>query len=274
MQVNESIVINNYFNSYIIGLQAMNKLASTNLKTPSPLEYRGLRVITFAMIDAFHKRPAGTANRNFKSNREKFIDSEDYFLLEKQAVNIWRDTVEIKDNGTRLVLLTMTGYLMVVKSLTEVLDWNAQRQLIQKYFTLPTYKRLNRRSGDSGWFGKFDNRYDEILDRPLTDLETSQIGNSIITPKVLRCYMRILANRIPIESYTHDTHVISSDLIDLEKYLKDKSSVHIYEIHVELFNNVQDVITAFEIAEMLMILGWLQIPAPWLNGVINSWVRR
>jgi len=43
-------------------------------------EYRGQRVVTFRDIDEIHRRPEGTAYRNFNANREHFIDGVDCFL--------------------------------------------------------------------------------------------------------------------------------------------------------------------------------------------------
>ena len=44
-------------------------------------EYNGQRVVTFRDIDMVHNRPEGTAGRNFRKNREYFIEGEDYFKV-------------------------------------------------------------------------------------------------------------------------------------------------------------------------------------------------
>ena len=44
-------------------------------------EYRGQRVVTFKDIDAVHGRPEGTASRNFRANRERFIEGEDFYII-------------------------------------------------------------------------------------------------------------------------------------------------------------------------------------------------
>ena len=41
-------------------------------------EYKGKRVVTFKDIDTVHKRPDGTASRNFRENRQRFIRGVDY----------------------------------------------------------------------------------------------------------------------------------------------------------------------------------------------------
>lgn len=93
-------------------------------------EYNGQRVITFKDIDEVHKRPEGTARRNFNTNKAYFIEGEDYFV---------RNSYEAKTefgitapNG--LVLITESGYYMLVKSFTDDLSWAVQRELTNCYF--------------------------------------------------------------------------------------------------------------------------------------------
>lgn len=93
-------------------------------------EYRGQRVVTFRDIDELHHRPEGTARRNFNENKRHFIEGEDYFVRNSyEAKNEFGITAP---NG--LVLLTESGYLMLVKSFTDDLAWQVQRQLVNHYF--------------------------------------------------------------------------------------------------------------------------------------------
>lgn len=97
------------------------------------VEYRGQRVVTLAMIDQVHQRVDGTAARNFRENRQRFIDGADYSLLAKsQNLEIQGLDAEIPNRG--LIVLTEQGYLMIVKSLTDDLAWDVQRQLVNRYF--------------------------------------------------------------------------------------------------------------------------------------------
>lgn len=100
-------------------------------------EYNSLRVVTFKDIDAVHQRPSGTASRNFRANRERFIENEDYFLV-NQPDEIRRLGITRPQGGTpeATILLTESGYLMLVKSFTDDLAWNVQRQLVNCYFKL------------------------------------------------------------------------------------------------------------------------------------------
>jgi hypothetical protein len=93
-------------------------------------EYQGQRVVSLRDVDILHRRPSGTANRTFRSNSKFMIEDEDYFR---------RNTSEaIEEFGIKapngLILLTESGYLLLVKTFTDELAWTVQRQLIKTYF--------------------------------------------------------------------------------------------------------------------------------------------
>ena len=94
-------------------------------------EFRGHRVLTLKDIDTLHKRTDGTAKRNFQNNREYFINEEDCFVVQPFQKNEFR-TLGIPNRG--LTLITESGYLMLVKSFTDKLAWEVQRQLVKTYF--------------------------------------------------------------------------------------------------------------------------------------------
>ena len=98
-------------------------------------EYNGQRVVTFKDIDAVHKRPNGTAGRNFRTNRKHFIEGEDFYKITPDE---FRRTIGNMDSrqSNDVTLLTETGYLMLVKSFTDDLAWDVQRQLVKSYFRL------------------------------------------------------------------------------------------------------------------------------------------
>ena len=102
-------------------------------------EYNGQRVVTFKDIDAVHGRPDGTARKRFSENRKHFIEGEDYFIikpqdLENTGMSEKRTSgiEEVNNRGTALI--TEQGYLMLVKSFTDDLAWDVQRQLVNGYF--------------------------------------------------------------------------------------------------------------------------------------------
>lgn len=93
-------------------------------------EYNGQRVVTFKDIDMLHQRPDGTARRNFNENKTRFVLGEDFYV---------RNSYEAKSEfgitaPHGLILLTESGYLMLVKSFTDDLAWEVQRQLVNTYF--------------------------------------------------------------------------------------------------------------------------------------------
>lgn len=94
-------------------------------------EYKGQRIVTFKDIDEVHERLSGTADRNFRENKERFIEGIDYFKLAKNQNHEIRG-LEIPNRG--VTIITESGYLMLVKSFTDDLAWEVQRQLVNTYF--------------------------------------------------------------------------------------------------------------------------------------------
>lgn len=108
----------------------MNELQTINNTEILVKEFSGQRVVTFKDIDAVHGRPDGTARKRFNDNREHFIEGEDYFVRNSdEAKNEFGITAP---NG--LTLITESGYLMLVKSFTDDLAWEVQRELVKGYF--------------------------------------------------------------------------------------------------------------------------------------------
>ncbi len=97
-------------------------------------ELDGQRVLTLKDIDYLHSRIPGTAARNFRENREKFIEDIDYIVVTPdkfQSDEIRRFGIESPRGG---LLITESGYLMLVKSFTDELAWKVQRAIINNYF--------------------------------------------------------------------------------------------------------------------------------------------
>jgi hypothetical protein len=92
-------------------------------------EYQGQRVVTLRDVDEIHNRESGNARKRFNDNKKYFRLKEDYFVLNSDEAS---ELGFIAPRG--LVLLTESGYLMVVKSLTDDLSWEVQRMLVNTYF--------------------------------------------------------------------------------------------------------------------------------------------
>jgi len=105
-------------------------------------EYNGQRVVTIADIAIVHGISKKNIQENFRNNRKHFIENTDYFHLKgKKAIqNIWVGS----STTTQINVFSETGYLMLVKSLTDDLSWQVQRELVNGYF-----RTVNRSQGSA-----------------------------------------------------------------------------------------------------------------------------
>lgn len=106
------------------------KTVSINKADITVKEYQGKRVVTLKDIDLCHGRPDGTARKRFNNNKQHFIEGVDYFV--RKTDEAAKEYGVIAPNG--LVLVTESGYMMLVKSFTDDLAWDVQRQLVNTYF--------------------------------------------------------------------------------------------------------------------------------------------
>ena len=108
------------------------------------VEVNNERVITFKMIDELHGRIDGTARVNYNKNKAKFKAGKHFYHLKLKDGEVRCDglrefsTIAIKGldnihtNGN--IVLTLKGYLMLVKSLQDDKAWEVQECLIDSYF--------------------------------------------------------------------------------------------------------------------------------------------
>lgn len=100
----------------------------------TPKIYNGQRVVTLRDIDAVHQRPEGTAKRNFLANRDRLVEGEDYFKICVDEIRS-RKIFDISPNARGdVTVITESGYLLLVKSFTDDLAWQVQRELRAGYF--------------------------------------------------------------------------------------------------------------------------------------------
>lgn len=95
-------------------------------------EFKGQRVVTLKDVDNLHRRPSGTARRTYKANSKFMTEGEDYFV--RNTYEAFQDYGVKAPNG--LILLTESGYLLLVKTFTDNLAWMVQKQLINAYFKI------------------------------------------------------------------------------------------------------------------------------------------
>lgn len=120
----------------------MNEIIRINGHDLSVKEYNSKRVVTFKEIDTVHERPNGTARRNFNVNRKHFIEGEDFFV--RNSYEATKEFGITAPNG--LTLITESGYYMLVKSFTDNLSWDVQRELVNNYFNVakPTVTEIKK----------------------------------------------------------------------------------------------------------------------------------
>ena len=119
-----------------------NKLVKINNVELGIKEYKKERVVTAWDIGKVHKRDVGEINKIFNRNKDKFILNEDYFTLKTRDFSERFKTIQdfIPNNVKEIVLFTESGYLMLVKTFTDDLSWDIQRQLVKGYFKLKELK--------------------------------------------------------------------------------------------------------------------------------------
>ena len=100
------------------------------------IEHQQQPVVTFTMIDTAHGRPSGTARKRFNDNKRHFVEGEDYYPIDSDRLSEIRTIYPglFPDAMKRVTFFTETGYLMLVKSFTDDLAWQVQRQLVKSYF--------------------------------------------------------------------------------------------------------------------------------------------
>lgn len=122
----------------------MNQLIKINNTDLSVKEFNGQRVVTFKDIDMLHERVEGTAKRNFSDNKKHFIKNVDYYELSKNDVGTdFVLSYGFDKKAPKGMLLTESGYLMLVKSLQDDLAWKVQRELVNNYFRV---KEISKKS--------------------------------------------------------------------------------------------------------------------------------
>ena len=114
----------------------MNEIIIINNEKMEVKEYKNQRVVTAWDIGKVHNRDVGEINKIFNRNKDKFILNEDYFILKIKDFSERFKTIQdfIPNNVKEIVLFTESGYLMLVKTFTDDLSWDIQRQLVKTYF--------------------------------------------------------------------------------------------------------------------------------------------
>ena len=113
----------------------MNDVIRINGNELNVKTWNGQRVVTFADVDKVHERPEGTARKRFYDNKKHFVEGEEYFIITKSLMSEKR-TLGIKVPNRGITVMTESGYLLLVKTFTDDLSWEVQKQLVNSYFKL------------------------------------------------------------------------------------------------------------------------------------------
>lgn len=71
-----------------------NELVKINNQEIIVKIFNNKRVVTFKDIDLVHNRPEGTAGRNFRENKDKFIKNEDFFYLTGEELRAYKQATD------------------------------------------------------------------------------------------------------------------------------------------------------------------------------------
>lgn len=101
-------------------------------------EWDGQRVISLSDVDKLHKRSKGVAKSNFKYHKNKFTEGTDYYetTVRDLSASMGEKNILSCNPNFKIVLLTKTGYLLLVKTMNDPIAWEIQKRLVEAYFVL------------------------------------------------------------------------------------------------------------------------------------------
>lgn len=167
------------------------KINNTDL---SVKEFNEQRIVTFKDIDMLHERVEGTANKRFIDNKKHFIINEDYFEITGETLREFKrlPNFGIGEKASKLILLTESGYLMLVKSLQDDLAWKVQRELVNNYFRIKEFITNTKPQVDSSIKEKeIEARYNNSLVRKANLLLKIAKDNPLVTDE----YKKVLQSK-------------------------------------------------------------------------------
>ena len=155
-----------------------NKIVKINNTDLSVKEFNGQRVVTFKDIDMLHERVEGTANKRFIDNKKHFIKKEDYFEITGETLKEFKrlPNFGIGENASKLMLITESGYLMLVKSLQDDLAWKVQRELVNNYFRVKEVGQALNTSELSPELQMFNQLFKAMANNELETKEAKRIA--------------------------------------------------------------------------------------------------
>lgn len=95
-------------------------------------EYNGVPVVTSWDIAKIHSKENRRVNENFKNVKEKLVEDEDYYIVDKAKLSELKIEIKtmIPNNVKSIILFTSSGYLKLVKTFVN----NTEYKIIKKVY--------------------------------------------------------------------------------------------------------------------------------------------
>lgn len=114
----------------------MNNKILINNKDIEIKKYNGEIILTAYDIADLHERDVKRINENFKHNIDKFVEKEDYYIINKNSINDRKIFGQrfIPNNIKQLLIFNKSGYLLLAKTFQDDFSWKIEKELLKKYF--------------------------------------------------------------------------------------------------------------------------------------------
>lgn len=114
----------------------MNNKILINNKNIETKKYNGEIILTAYDIAELHERDVKRINENFRHNIDKFVEKEDYYIINKNSINDRKIFGQrfIPNNMKQLLIFNKSGYLLLSKTFQDDFSWKIEKELLKKYF--------------------------------------------------------------------------------------------------------------------------------------------
>ncbi|OUM01639.1 ORF6N domain-containing protein [Variovorax sp. JS1663] len=198
-------------------MSSIVKINDTDLQV---IEFQGQRVVTLTMVDAVHERSKGTAGRNFREHRARFVEGVDFFIASSDEIRR-NNPGAIPDALRRndVILITEAGYTMLVKPFNDDLAWSVQRQLVNSYFNnRPVAPRIAYAVGARDTLTKAEqDELRTILTEGAERLPLKQRGAFLTRGwSKLKAHFKVSYREIPRREFAEALSIASRHVADLD----------------------------------------------------------
>lgn len=114
----------------------MNNKILINNKNIETKKYNGEIILTAYDIAELHEKDVKRINENFRHNIDKFVEKEDYYIINKNSINDRKIFGQrfIPNNMKQLLIFNKSGYLLLSKTFQDDFSWKIEKELLKKYF--------------------------------------------------------------------------------------------------------------------------------------------